>query len=82
MSGPVWKRLRLEGACDSCGEKTSELLAVGTVVDFSFRPDFRYCAACYARYGGRHDELHPRAVAEQRNPPVISRPSGDSDLTE
>ena len=82
MSGPVWKRLRLEGTCDACGAASKELFAVGTVVDFSFRPDFRYCPACYERYRGRHDELHPQAVAEQQTPPVISRPSGDSDLPE
>jgi len=82
MSGPVWKRLRLEGTCDACGAASRELLAVGTVVDFCFRPDFRFCPACYERYRGRHDELHPQAVAEQQDPPVISRPSGDSDLPE
>ena len=82
MSGPVWKRLRLEGTCDSCGEKANELLAVGIVVDFAFRPDFRYCPACYRRYGGRHDELDPQAVAEQRAPSLISRPDAESDLPE
>lgn len=82
MSGPVWKRLRLEGTCDSCGETLAELLAVGTVVDFTFRPDFRYCPACYERYRGRHDELHPKAVAEAQDPPLISRPTSDSDLPE
>lgn len=82
MSGPVWKRLRLEGTCDSCGETSAELLAVGTVVDFIFRPEFRYCPACYERYRGRHDELHPRAVAESQDPPLISRPTDDSDLPE
>ena len=55
---------------------------MGTVVDFAFRPDFRYCPACYERYRGRHDELHPQAVAEQRNPPLISRPTDVSDLPE
>lgn len=82
MSGPVWKRLRLEGTCDACGETVKELLAVGTVVDFTFRPDFRYCPACYERYRGRHDELHPQAVAEQQNPPLLSRPSDIPDLPE
>ncbi len=82
MSGPVWKRLRLERTCDSCGETFQELYAVGTVVDFAFRPDFRYCATCYERYRGRHDELHPQAVAEQRVPPFLSRPTSESDLPE
>ncbi len=80
MSGPVWKRLRLEGTCDSCGVKASELLAVGIVVDFAFRPDFRYCPACYEKYKGRHDELHPQAVADQQTPGLISRPDAVSDL--
>ena len=75
MSGPVWKILRMPGACDSCGEKFDELLAVGTVVDFEFRPDFAFCRACYDRYQGRHDELDPRAVAQQQVPPVVSRPT-------
>jgi hypothetical protein len=82
MSGPVWKRLRLEGTCDSCGERVRELLAVGIVVDFSFHPDFRYCPACYGKYAGRHDELDPRAVAEQQAPSLISRPDAVSDLPE
>jgi hypothetical protein len=82
MSGPVWKRLRLEGTCDSCGEKTNELLAVGIVVDFTFRPDFRYCAACYGKYRGRRDQLHPEAVAELQSPSLISRPDAVSDLPE
>ena len=75
-------RLRLEGTCDSCGDHASELLAVGTVVDFAFRPKFRYCAACYEKYGGRHDELDPEAVAEQQEPSLISRPDAVSDLPE
>lgn len=75
MSGPVWKILRLEGTCDSCGEKAPELLAVGTVVDFAFRPDSRFCHVCYERYKGHRDELDPRAVAEQKIPPFLSRPS-------
>lgn len=80
MSGPVWKLLRAPGTCDSCGEEQGELLAVGTVVDFTFRPDSRFCRTCYDRYRGRHDELDQPAVAEQRAPSVISRPSGVSDL--
>ena len=75
MSGPVWKKLRRPGACDSCGEKVDELLAVGTVVDFAFRPDFAFCPVCYERYKGRHDELDPKAVAEQKVPPLVSRPT-------
>ena len=56
----------MTGSCDSCGEGADELLAVGTVVDYAFRPDYRFCRACYDRYEGRHDELHPKAVAEQQ----------------
>ncbi len=82
MSGPVWKLLRTPGACDSCGESANELLSVGTVVDYAFRPDFRFCRACYDRYEGRHDELHPKAVAEQQLPPVISRPDSVEDVPE
>lgn len=82
MSGPVWKLLHLPGTCDSCGDAADELLAVGIVVDFAFRPDFRYCRPCYDRYGGRHDELHPQAVAEQRAPKLLSRPSSESDIPE
>ena len=74
MSGPVWKLLRLEGPCDSCGEKVPELLAVGTVVDFTFRTDSRFCRECYERYKGHRDELDPRAVDEQQFPPLVSRP--------
>ena len=75
MSGPVWKVLRHEGTCDSCGETVPELLAVGTVVDFSFRPDSRFCHICYERYKGRHDELDQNAVAEQKAPLFVSRPN-------
>ena len=75
MSGPVWKILHLEGSCDSCGERQQELLAVGTVVDFAFRIDSRFCKACYEKYKGRHDELDQKAVDEQQVPPLISRPS-------
>lgn len=82
MSGPVWKLLRLEGTCDACGEASAELLAVGTVVDFEFRPETRYCRACYERYKGHRDELHPRAVAEQRAPSLLSRPNAVPDLPE
>ena len=80
MSGPIWKRLRLEGTCDSCGEKASELLAVGILVDFAFRPNFRFCATCYEKYHGRHDELDPEAAAEQQRPRLISIPVTKSDL--
>jgi hypothetical protein len=80
MSGPVWKRLRLKGTCDSCGESAEELFAVGTVVDFAFTPDSRYCATCYARYAGRYDELDPKAVDEQQAPPAISRPISTGDM--
>lgn len=80
MSGPVWKRLRAKGTCDSCGETSDTLLAVGTVADFAFRPDSKFCPACYERYRGRHDELDPKAVAEQKLPPVISRPISEGDL--
>lgn len=74
MSGPVWKILRTPGTCDSCGEDAAELLAVGTVVDFSFHADSRFCRVCYERYRGRHDELDPKAVSEQQAPPLVSRP--------
>ena len=80
MSGPVWKRLKLTGPCDSCGETVDELLAVGTVVDFEFRPDSRFCHVCYDRYQGHRDELDPSAVADQQKPRLISRPNTDSDL--
>ncbi len=74
MSGPVWKILRTPGTCDVCGEDVPELYAVGTVVDYAFTPDSRFCRVCYDRYRERHDELDPRAVAEQRTPPFVSRP--------
>ena len=80
MSGPVWKRLKLTGPCDSCGETVDELLAVGTVVDFEFRPDSRFCHDCSDRYQGHRDELDPSAVADQQKPRLISRPNTDSDL--
>jgi hypothetical protein len=80
MSGPVWKRLRLKGTCDACGETCDELLASGTVSDFAFTPDSRYCLSCYTRYAGRYDELNPRAVDEQQAPPVISRPISKGDM--
>ena len=80
MSGPVWKRLRLKGTCDACGETCDELFASGTVVDFAFTPDSRYCASCYTRYAGRYDELNPKAVDEQQNPPALSRPIAKGDL--
>lgn len=80
MSGPVWKRLRTRGTCDSCGETSDTLLAVGTVVDFSFRVDSRFCPVCYDRYTGRHDELDPKAVAEQKAPPLVSRPISEGDI--
>ncbi len=72
--------MRTSGICDCCGEPANQLLAVGTVSDFVFRPDFNYCETCYDRYKGRHDELHPQAVQEQRVPPQISRPSSESDI--
>lgn len=75
MSGPVWKLLRLPAACDSCGDTFPELLAVGTLVDYSFRPDSRYCRTCYERYRGHHDELDPKAVSDQKTPPLVSRPT-------
>jgi len=67
--------MRLEGVCDSCGEKVPELLAVGTVVDFAFRPDSSFCRVCYERYKGRRDELDQRANDEEQLPPLVSRPS-------
>lgn len=82
MSGPVWKLLRTPGVCDSCGESVPELLSVGTVVDYAFRPDYRFCRTCYDRYGGRHDDLDPKAVAEQQLPPLISRPDSVEDVPE
>lgn len=80
MSGPVWKLLKTPGPCDSCGETASELLSVGTVVDYAFRPDSRFCRTCYDRYAGRHDELDPKAVREKQLPPLISRPDSDEDV--
>jgi hypothetical protein len=80
MSGPVWKLLRLEGPCDSCGETASERFAVGILVDFAFRPDFTFCPACYRRYRGRYEELDPQAVADAKAPPLISLPITESDL--
>ncbi len=80
MSGPVWKLLKKSGTCDSCGESAAELLAVGTVVDYAFRPDYRFCRTCYDRYAGRRDELDPKAVAEQRVPPLLSRPDAREDV--
>ena len=50
------------------------------MVDFKFTPDSRYCASCYARYAGRYDELNPKAVSEQQNPPGISRPIEKGDM--
>ena len=66
--------MRTPGTCDVCGEEVVQHFAVGTVVDFSFTPDSRFCPACYERYRGRHDELDPKAVAEQQAPPLVSRP--------
>ena len=80
MSGPVWKLLKVTGTCDSCGESFPELLSVGTVVDYAFRPDNRFCRTCYDRYAGRHDELDQKAVAEQQRPPLISRPDAREDV--
>lgn len=81
MSGPVWKVIRAPGTCDSCGEAVNERLAVGTVVDYAFRPDSAYCRSCYDRYQGRRDELNPKAVDEQRSPSLISRPTSDTDVS-
>lgn len=80
MSGPVWKRLHQKGACDSCGETCDERYAVGTVFDFSFRPDAAYCASCYARYRGRADELDPDAVDHLQAPRTLSRPNSVGDV--
>ena len=80
MSGPVWKRLHQKGACDSCGETFDERFAVGTLVDFIFHPDAAYCAACYARYLGRQDELDPDAVDHMQVPRDLSRPTTVSDV--
>lgn len=80
VSGPVWKRLRQRGTCDSCGETFDELFAVGTVFDFAFQPDSKFCSTCYVRYAGRYDQLDPKAVDEQQLPPVLSRPIASGDL--
>jgi hypothetical protein len=80
MSGPVWKRLHQKGACDSCGETFDERYAVGTVFDFTFRPDSTYCPTCYARYKGRADELNPDAVSHIQEPRTLSRPNSVSDV--
>ena len=61
------------GATDLVNAKDVD--AVGTVVDYEFRPDFAFCRPCYDRYKGHHDELDPKAVAEQRVPPIVSRPT-------
>ena len=34
------------------------------------------------RYGGRHDDLHPKAVAEQQLPPLVSRSDSVEDAPE
>ncbi len=80
MSGPVWKVLKVPGTCSSCGETSPELFAVGTLVDFEFRPDSAFCPACYERYAGHRGELDQRAVADQRAPRAISRPTAVSDI--
>lgn len=80
MSGPVWKRLHQKGACDACGQTCDERYAVGTVTDFSFRPDAAWCPSCYARYAGRADELSPDAVARMQDPRTLSRPITVSDV--
>ena len=73
-------RLRQKGTCDSCGETCEERYAVGTVVDFAFRPDAAYCPSCYERYRGRTDEVDPAAVDDMQLPRVLSRPSSVSDV--
>lgn len=82
MSGPVWKLLKVPGTCSACGESAPELLSVGTLVDFEFRPDSSFCAACYERYKGHRDELDQKAVAEMRAPAALSRPDSISDIDE
>ena len=80
MSGPVWKRLHQKGVCDSCGGTFDERFAVGTVYDFTFRPDAAYCATCYQRWSGRADELDPDAVDHMQVPRTLSRPTSVSDV--
>jgi hypothetical protein len=47
--GPVWRLMRGEkDLCHRCGRETTDSPAVGTVVDYKFHPEQRYCWECYA----------------------------------
>jgi hypothetical protein len=46
--GPVWRLIRGEkDVCHRCGREVVYFPAVGTVVDFRFRPEQKYCWDCY-----------------------------------
>ncbi|MEO8348714.1 MAG: hypothetical protein ABI610_07365 [Acidobacteriota bacterium] len=46
--GPVWRLIRGEkDVCHRCGREIVDFPAVGTVVDFRFRPEQKYCWDCY-----------------------------------
>ncbi len=67
------------GACDSCGETFDELYAVGTVFDFTFRPDSA-SADLLRPLRGPADELNPDAVGQMQAPRTLSRPNSVSDV--
>ena len=46
--GPVWRLIRGEkDVCHRCGREIVDFPAVGTVVDFRFRAEQKYCWDCY-----------------------------------
>jgi hypothetical protein len=58
--GPVWRLIRGEkDSCHRCGKEIVDYPAMGTVVDFQFRPQEKYCWDCYRYIQPFVDEIGP-----------------------
>ena len=61
--GPVWKLVKgVKDACSQCGVEIVDFPAVGTVVDYQFRPTEIFCWDCYRYNTAFLDEIDPRDI--------------------
>ena len=59
--GPVWRLIKNQkDMCHRCGREIVDYPAVGTVVNFQFQPEEKYCWECYAYIAPFVDDVGPR----------------------
>jgi hypothetical protein len=71
--GPVWKLVKgVKDECSECGKEIVDFPAVGTVVDFEFHPEEKFCWECYEYRKPFVDEIGPSEKQDPFQP--VSKP--------